>query len=369
MNAKALYLTRDIAIKCTTRCGMYRVVAANTTNLLRETVRRHGLLPADGGGATVPQTGHVISLTNMAASFLDAEERVRVEYCAPSATPTCESLAVGEARAFVGDASTTAMHGALRVQRVLYGRMKPGESVTIAPNVPADDHNLTLHAQHFFQQSDGIPTAVFFATALDPAAADGIAYNCGVMVQPIAISMERDNAVPPPIARLQRGFWQLSHDHVILDENDAEVTSSAAPLGTAALVADSRRAMHARFAEGYMCHDLLGMATGDWSGAASVMKKARHLGGDVASAQTPAPSILGGSAASPALELDPELTARTPLDYYCRCSKAGFVKALRLMGPEQCREHHAARPALPFVCPFCAKEDTMTPEDWVEVFA
>jgi redox-regulated HSP33 family molecular chaperone len=445
--------TRDVALKVTSRCRQFRVVVVSTRGVLHETMTRHELFPSaaanegnifeTAAGVLLPQLAGVITLTNMWAALLNHEERVRVEFYGEHAVPTAESLALGETRAFLqpGNLQAGAVKGTLRVHRVLYGHMQPFTSATIAPGSNPDDPCLALQAMHHCAQSDGVQSAIFLAAAFDPITAVP-AYSAGVMVQPIAPSEERSGTTLQQISALQRVFTQLMGydvaEPISLDSTPTGLVaarSTAAPEDSSEAATELvRSTIDRRFRQGWAAHDLLALATGDWSGAAAVVEAARIWGGptsrrlaprlhphhpsttatsasgsigtppvptatveDAASAEgetttataldefdLPAPyeGLAGETVVAPLkgrwlgatdsrgaepLLLDQSTMVKTPLDFFCRCSKHSFKAALQAVGEKGVRQRYEANPNMAFPCQHCNRQWSLDESDWQEV--
>lgn len=351
-------LKRDVAVKAVSRCGLFRFVCVSTRNVLREAMSRHGLLGTDRASSTsaVPsQLGSLISLTNLWAATLNSEERVRCEFFAQSGTLMSESMALGETRAsvYLSDEAAAAP-GALRVQRVIYGSRVPFESVTVSPAGSHTDLLLTHQTMHHSFHSDGVPCAVMFACAFDQRTGEP-RYNGGVMVLPIAASLDATGDSARAIAALQESFAELTTDGAESTPHESAV---------AACIPELRAALDARFSSGLLCHDLLGLASGDWRSAADVMKRARHWRDTTG--VVPLPCLHAGLAK---VELNAETAERTPLDFVCRCSKADIKRTLAMQGVAECRARQDSPPSQPFKCHICNATYTFTNDDWRDTVA
>jgi hypothetical protein len=237
------------------------------------------------------------------------------------------------------------------------------------------------------------------------------------MVQPIAPSEARTNEAREIVAALQRSFAEIlapssTGEDEAADEDGGAIAALSSPIDAEA--ADHvRSTLDVRLRSGWAAHDMLAMGSGDWLGAGRVMEKARLLGGSTArrlmqrqmsetayaalnvqyDAQSPYKGLLGDtdhgvvadsrarrcdgkplwlgfdSAAhgTRMLELDEATLVKTPLDFVCRCSKKGFMEALRAVGPDGVGQRRAADPDMPFTCAHCAKEWRLDAADWDEV--
>jgi hypothetical protein len=290
--------------------------------------------------------------------------------------------------------------------------MQPFVSVTNAPGADGTETNLFQAAQFHCGQSDGIPTAVFFATSFDPET--GIPdYNAGVMVQPIAPSEARTNEAREVVGALQRSFQQILMPHAEeADEDDGTGIREVPPPISADAAAHVRSTLDLRLRQGWGVHDMLALGTGDWEGAGRAVEKARLLGGPTArrllqrqlsvpafadlaaqyDATAPFAGLLGDVDAAEStvpnscarrcdlppkwlgfdaqhhgtrvLELDEATMVKTPLDFVCRCTKQGFMEALRSVGREGVEARRAADPDMAFRCGHCAKDWRLEPKDW-----
>jgi redox-regulated HSP33 family molecular chaperone len=418
--------TRDMSVKLTTRCGRFRLVAASTRNVLVETMQRHHLLsPAGEGGAipetlamyltstrtALPQLANVITLANLWAALLNSEERVRVEFHGTHVTPTGESLSLGETRAFLQPERSQlgASRGALRVQRVLYGHREPFVSTTVAPGGSPDDVCLATQAMYHCGQSDGVPTAVFLAAAFDPQTRMP-AYSAGLLVQPIAPSESRTTEQREVIAALQSNFGALMRS--VGDDGDGPATANADGAAAAGIdglpfeasmadIEHCQLALDRRLRSGWAIHDLLALGSGDWDGAMAATTAARCYGGPAsrrllrpegaqlkefdtaapyrgwfgdaaetgteAHGQPPSGRWLGAdpdSHAVTALRLDPGTLVRTPIDFFCRCSKDSIKKALLALGQGGLEARRLRDPDMAFPCSHCGKRWQLEPPDW-----
>lgn len=455
-------LTRDVAVKATTKCGQFRVVVATTRSVLHQTMTRHSLYPSGAdvvkAAATdvpvysdtpaetaLPQLGNIITTANLFAALLNSEERVRVEFHGTHATAVAESLALGETRAFLQpikaiDGATT---GVLKVQRALYGQTVPFISATVAEGTSASDLSLAVQVQHHCAQSDGVPAAVFLATSFDPVT--GLpAFNAGVLVQPIAPSENRTQEALEVIGTLQRSFRCL-----MVDDEDEMCAAGFDP----AAVRSLRGSLSRRLFLGFGIHDLMGLTTGDWLAARRICDGARQLGSsgsrrllEAQLSNTPGPADsaegddikkpprdsvdrsgkseasntdeiqatirrvlaqlpelptdtnktpygestiisvaarkgrtpetgapwLGwdpSSHGSEMMAIDESTIVRTPLDFHCRCSKGGFMSALRAVGLDGVQARRSANPDMDFKCMHCMRVWRLEPSDWDAVEA
>ena len=85
MQHKINLLKRDITVNAISRCGKFRVTAVSAPNILKETVRRHNLTNCSGSfkwdpKTAIPLLGQVISFSNLTASWLSHEERVKTAF-------------------------------------------------------------------------------------------------------------------------------------------------------------------------------------------------------------------------------------------------------------------------------------------------
>jgi hypothetical protein len=341
---------------------------------------------------------------------LNDEERVRVEFAAAGGTPTCESLALGESRGFVAaPTEIPALRGSLKVSRILYHRTQPVVSITRALPVGTSEddravfeatRSLRLHAEHFFVQSEGVPTALYLATGWDRLKSE-VRFSGGIVVQPVAASaLGADGAGAAALDAVRRLDATFAH----MDVDAYALPDDAAPeLIAAGSAADAvAEALAARAADGLLCHDLLGWATGDWAGARDVLDRARHTVPDVAPSSeildstvppqslledkyaplassaaaaeegTAMPSVsptspAAAAASSPGafdslrrIELDVATTTRTPLDFFCRCSAESVKRSVALLGREGALNVLGPDGTVGVDCVFCGKRTSLS---------
>ena len=440
-NAEALFAhrTRDVALKVVSSCGLYRICVVNTTALLQQTIDKHDLHAWETPALDL--MGTTISFTNLLASLLQGEERVECKFHAAfGASMVCESLALGECRAFLGGAQQGAMANVLSVRRALYNNSDTVLSATVADfaeALPEERYaatfqfmgaaqeradrfigsaarhaqqrfnlNLTPHAHHYFKQSEGIPTAVLLTTSveddyshLQAAAASGssssssgevseapprrkVVHSTGVLVQPLALDMKKENSTPLIIGGLQDLFNSIAL---------CPAPPSVASVAHAALGVRAQE-------EGTLVQDILALVSGDYSGSYAVAKAARLMASDdvetvrlqyqpirdrynlkpLRSAASEAEAMAAAkSETAPAsttatdgtvenkpavaseevlgltaLELDPTTVTRTALDFFCRCSAESITQSFTAM-PVADRQDLVGKTA---GCVYCGKE-------------
>ena len=258
---------KDVAVKAVSKCGKWRVAFVNTRSVTNQAIARHDLFARTQGNLEYLRLfGTTISFTNMMASFLQAEERFKCSFVAEEATACCESLALGECRAYVSNNAEGTISDTLKCDRVLYRESTPVVSVTNWGGVSDEeleanpllqtqtllDYNLTPHAANFFAKSEGVKTAIGLACAITPpesgtsptTGSEICAYSSGVMLQPIAIPDHEVDAVIPRV--------QAILDHFALVTNG-------------------------ELSETYLsCQDALALVTGDVQGAKDVAAAARQ---------------------------------------------------------------------------------------------
>eukprot|EP00744_Colponema_vietnamica_P026286 GILI01038930.1.p1 GENE.GILI01038930.1~~GILI01038930.1.p1 ORF type:complete len:473 (-),score=91.09 GILI01038930.1:73-1458(-) len=426
LDAVFAHKTRDVALKVVSKCGLYRICAVSTTNPLQQTIDRHNLHSLES--PALDPLGTHISLTNLIASMLQGEERLECKFMANfDVSLVCESLALGECRAYLGNSRPGTMDNVLSVQRVLYNNTDPALSATVASfddvlpeelykptfsimGTGGDDAkaerflksaveharhrfnlNLTPHAFHYFRQSEGIPTAVLLTSSVEDdyshlttgAAGEGVpsearkrvVHSTGVLVQPLAIDMEKENKTPLVIRKLQNLF-----NGIALCPAPPTVSAIA---HTALGLRNSE--------EGLLVQDILSLVTGDYSGARAVAAAARQMNTeDVETVRLQyqpirdryglqelgteaSPASVGGIAESgstkqvavaeevlnqTAIALDPTSLTRTSLDFFCRCSIESISGSFVSL-PEAERVDLVGKTA---GCVYCGKEYALSPK-------
>lgn len=332
--------SRDVFVKVLTKCKRYRVCAATTSQMLRDTIRRH---PRAAESAVA--LGQVVSGTSLMANVLDGEERITCEFSLPNGRAlVCEANAVGECRAHVSPSAS--MPGIVRVSRVLYGQAEAVVSITSLPQHAANHESCETadfhrHLAYYFQQSETIPSAVFVTAECQHGV---VAHSGGALVQALPTgecdgTKERDTV----ISMLQKYFGNYSGGsssaHAMLAGLDEEERKVGAPAGSLLL------------------QRLLFMATSDSAGVAATLRKCRFW-------QTEGGRVACGL---PLLELDPDTLVCSPLDFFCRCSRASFADALASLGREECLRLSKEYPNMPMTCRFCSQVHSMDPPSWAEL--
>lgn len=411
--------TRDVALKVVSKCGRFRICAVSTTNILQQTIDRHNL--HDLESAALDLLGTHISLTNLMASLLQGEERLECKFMSNfDVSFVCESLALGECRAYLGNSRPGTMDNVLSVQRVLYNNSDPALSATVASfddvipetsyadtfSIMGSDEskairlqksavlharqrfnlNLTPHAFHYFRQSEGIPTAVLLTSSVEddynhltnPTVSSSVqdaqpprkrvVHSTGVLVQPLAIDMEKENKTPLVISKLQNLF-----NGIALCPNPPTVSSVA---HTALGIRNTE--------EGLLVQDILSLVTGDYKGAKAVAEAARQMStNDIetvqlqyqpirerygltelsASEENTNPEIASEPSNKPlsaseavlsqtAIALDPSSLTRTALDFFCRCSIDTISQSFSALQKEDRRDLVGKTAG----CVYCGKE-------------
>ncbi|KAG8348945.1 hypothetical protein TRVL_00214 [Trypanosoma vivax] len=413
------FRTRDVAVRLTTMGAAARIVFASTVGLLAETAQRHKLVPRCNAQRSLLQlVGTHLSFTNLLAALQEGEERVASRFALGETVISTEALAIGECRCCVrGNDNTSENLGMqqrlslpLKVDRFLYGQAQPFSSVTaaslddfcnakghshvrggrhkddtmnevpcsqIAPlaldGVPSEKllryfhSNISLHGHNFFRQSEASTAALWCCTdvddqsVIDPlqrvsgeskdsndeaGAALGEAirrdsFSYGVLVQPLVASAELESK----IHTLQCSLIRAS---IAAPEIFSELTGRAVRSGLA-------------------CQDTLALVTGDYEGAYAAALAARQVTQDPMNA---APVIEGVRKqldldSCNCLSLDCTTLMRSGLDYFCRCSKDSFLKAVTAL-PEE--ELLSLSRESSFRCTYCAKVHQLHKEDWERLF-
>ncbi|AAZ11825.1 hypothetical protein, conserved [Trypanosoma brucei brucei TREU927] len=402
---------RDITLRVSTKDGNARIVFASTTNLLRETMRRHKLLTRMKGQTPFLElVGTHLTFTNILAALQEGEERVATRLSANEGTIVTESLAIGECRCYVGGHNGTTLeeepHFPLKVDRFLYGQSQPFSSITAASLTQLIDRdynatvsssegfcstaqtpetavpllglgmlspevvdayyrrNITLHGHTFFRQSEGSVAALWCCAYLDdpslleafalyseasaasesPEAVDRVdemmrktACSCGVLVQPVVAG----RVVEEKIHLLQRLLVRAS----IVQPEIFSVLKE--------------RGVH----EGLACQDSIALVTGDHEGAYEVAKAARQFTQDPSVSAPVVEKVREGLGLDKGERffIDQASVVRNGIDYFCRCSKNNFLRALVALPEEQLS---SLMEETSFRCTFCAKEHVLQPEDW-----
>jgi redox-regulated HSP33 family molecular chaperone len=349
--AAARALQRDHILATATSAVRLRLVLATRT--LQTAIDKHEV--------TNPKAavllGRTLVATALMASLLRGEERTIVQlHGGPEDDITQvygESMALGELRGFVTGKGATATtwwpgvlppaSGSLTVQRVLYGRTTAQEST-----VQLTTGDVEGDLNHWFAQAEQVPTYLRLDVEVDGAGL--VVHAGGALVQRLSA----------------QGGHATGEEGVAASDDAFEAVATRLrrrlPLGTLALP---------------------GYDTGDEDDGREVNTQALHALGlsltRIAKLLLPALA----NAPAPALELGlaedapgaPSPFARTPLDFFCRCSKHRFMGG---MGPallSRLRDDYArdlppgtsAAPAgvvTTLKCHFCASSFPLT---WADV--
>ena len=353
--------TRDIATKVVSKCGTFRFAVASTKHIATSTLQTHRLVPRTYGNVPFLQLacGNV-TFAAMLASLLQSEERVESRLVTPAATAVAEVSALGECRSYVSNTMPEVLPNTLRVQRVLYEQSKPVVSATTAvwegdlaeavdpqgtlslPQVESlMSNDMTIHAMNFWRKSEGAKAAVLAKCKVQVDEEDttynnwSVDESCGVIAQSIVDGGAHDRT----LAALQLGLLQASASQEQL-WNDV-----------------MRRNQHDTVVQ-----DLLSLVSGDYEGAYAVATKLRQVteeASKVRAALQPLREAMNLPTSQPLCELDVGSSERTPLDVFCRCSKADFLVALKAV-PEETRQRAIAEPV---VCTYCKKSFVITNDD------
>ena len=349
MDAVARLKARDAAVKVTSICGRFRIIAAVTTNLVNEALKRNPLELMENAkehrDGLTEMFATTATWTNMMAVTLRQEERFTVKLNTPIGVPVVESLALGECRGYfqqspgAEDAQFTTV-----ASRILYGKSESVLSATsLVPENLREWHNFTPHAHNFMYRSEGTPTACLMLAMPGALATGDTCWSGGVMVQALAAEDEHNEL----IVNLQSSFdraWSFPPSTADQPENVL------------------LHHLNAREKEGLLLMDLLTAASGCTKSLPEVARKARLNEGDMN-------PILAAVGDLPAIELDPATVERTALDFMCRCSKAAFVDNLAAAGKDKLVKLRMENPAMPMKCSYCRKVYTMEPADWERVEA
>jgi redox-regulated HSP33 family molecular chaperone len=370
------YKSRDVSIKTISRCGNFRLSVANTRNTAEQLMQRHHVSVSSSSATrdkTLRYAAEVVNLSTLMASFLQREERV-VARCTMG----------GECRGLVAPLSDdgVAQHGTIRVDRALYHQARPVTSVTtlsvnelteqiealrlahspsaaqITSASAAAEHLIsyfTPHANTFFSKSEGVTGAVLLRSDVSRDAVraaemrddgvplnGGLIYNTGLVIQPIVA----DQTVTK-MQRLQQAFFAC-----LLDPS----VSEAAKLWDDIML---RRALEHRS----NVQDMMSLATGDFEGAFAVAERCRlpTTSTESCAAQIePLRKFLALDDESGVIALDPESSERTPIDFFCRCSKEDFVRAMASCSVDQLQ----AAKGQSVLCKYCRKDISPTEGEW-----
>lgn len=366
--------TRDIATKVVSKCGTLRFAVASTRSIADATLRTHRLVPRTYGNVPFLQLAcGNITFAAMLASLLQSEERVESRLVTPAATAVAESSALGECRSYVSNSMPEVLPNTLRVQRILYEQSKPVVSATTAVwegdlSESVDPlqtltpqqidclmtSDMTMHAMNFWRKSEGAQAAVLAKCKVrvneeDETYSDwAVQESCGVLAQSIVDGGANDAA----LAALQLG---LLHASTTRDGSRSSTSSSSLP-DEALWTSVMQRNQHDTIVQ-----DLLSLASGDFEGSFAVATKLRQVTEEVSKVRDAIqPLRLAMKLPErPLCELDVQTADRTPLDVFCRCSKADFLAALKAV-PEATRQQATAEPV---VCTYCRKSFVITLDD------
>ena len=315
MNAIQSRKARDVGLKCISACGNFRIIAATTTDIVRQAMKVHNF-PAlkqenpvkqeSSGSGRLPYyhaeqaelLATSITWTNIMSSTLRDEERFSVRVHTPDflgGSPNVEAMALGECRASFSalhSAETNPKHEEISEEtphsfttvanRVMYNHSKPVTSATgCLVNSRRGMGNFTPHAQHFLTQSEGVPSAVLLLTCYDYVKQQ-VAWSGGVMVQAIAPGAstsststsqgedeeEEGDEEAEPLSEEAKLLQIIEHRQAVFDtmwwEPQLKVVGDATGLNSQLRPTDSKllEDLHHRHVNGgLLMHDLLSLAT------------------------------------------------------------------------------------------------------------
>jgi len=247
-----------------------------------------------------------------------------------------------------------AARGRLNVHRVLYSQAKPATSAVVCPT-----GDITQDVNWFLEQSDQTPGHMHIETqwgpgetpargGADPPPTDAAqaAFVGGVFVQLLA---EGDESVLERVVDALRSgavsLWQLQQEGRPLPE----VAASLLPeLG---LVTDD---------EGKHFFQNAGAVHPQRTPPASAPLAAAVLAAQADIAAEGGSSALGPNGAAPAQQI--------PVDFFCRCSKDGFLQQLRRLPPADLQGMRDETPAPVLTCQFCNTGYTLEASDMDSIF-
>jgi hypothetical protein len=118
---------------------------------------------------------------------------------------------------------------------------------------------------------------------------------------------------------------------------------------------------------GCAVQDMLSLATGDYEGAMEVALALRQSTVDMTNCRgfiCPLREAFGLSAKEFQVAIDARTATRTPIDFFCRCSKADFLRSSRQLSPSIIQQ---LRQQPQFVCSYCRKSFAVSEAEWSDV--
>lgn len=322
------------------------VLRAHTPALRLAFVQATGVAAAGCGRFHVanPRAAELYAKTLAAAALLASllrdEERVIVQLLDERGPVVrriyAEAMACGEVRGFVAGpgvgesdraawgAALVGPSGTLTVSRILYGGAAPVQST-----VPVAGGDVESDLRRYFEDSEQVPTALRLEVDVASAADGGaggvrVAYAGGALAQAIAAGGGHDVSGwigPPP--------------------------SSLGDIAARLAGGDARYSLRAAHAAGVPLAAAVARLIPELAGAPVV--SAADAGAGVGALVDSSPRLL-----------------RTPLDFFCRCSKARFVARLRA-APELLATGLDGPTAL--TCAYCNAAYEVRAEDLAQVEA
>lgn len=418
--AKVLqYKSRDVAVKTVSRCGNVRISVANTLNASKAAIQRHsvplgGESLSEGTGQSIAphlRMSEIINFSTLLASFLDQEERVAMHHKFAGAHHlVSESMALGECRGYAsfsndgddveGHSSSSNKMESIRVDRVLYRQARPVTSVAsmsydefhefLQAQYPAPqsqlalhskmlfERSLTPHAWNFYRKSEGVAATVLVHSAMTeergevPSSSSSssiheqLVYNTGLILQPIV-----SEQVTSTLASLQRACFVLAAATATPADPRTQAGGCVEDASLAAVAAAWRSTLLKRAQEDRTnIQDLLSFATGDYESAFAVAEGCRLPTSTIASCANniePLRKLLLGNDSTQTIELDSSEGAmqRTPIDFFCRCSKEDFIRVLKSCSREQLE---GAKGQV-VTCKYCKKDISPGAEEWEQLIS
>eukprot|EP01060_Flectonema_neradi_P024119 TRINITY_DN3269_c0_g1_i1.p1 TRINITY_DN3269_c0_g1~~TRINITY_DN3269_c0_g1_i1.p1 ORF type:complete len:343 (+),score=57.05 TRINITY_DN3269_c0_g1_i1:606-1634(+) len=315
---------RDACTKVIGDGGWVRFSFIQALNTCLEGIKRHEVTP---GSNECEDLCKLYMMTMLLASFQGGEERVKIDTCniATNCSYTVEATATGEVRGHLRVADPDSPKVTC-ISRTLYNNTKPVVSITPAPH---DDiiENLKDHNE----LSDGnLDLALWFHVDLKKDIC------VGALAQRIPTKATADNKVTDgkedgslPFKEMENRLNAIKSDEF---NPGGDIANIAVPMQS--------------------------LFSGNLTPLMSSLKLIPKM--------YKGPQIMGNGNLS--IHESAEVQ-RIPVDFYCRCSLAGFVEGLALIGETELTSLRFSQPECPLKCQQCGKVHKMTPEAWSQALS